>query len=215
LTEIPFVDPSERSKEVPQSRPDPFHGVTMDLSNAITVVISCPLSVSGSMANRRMRASGFRQVTVSLPLVGVHLGGGGRLSRDERLQGLPVAVATDFQTDLPALSSHDASDRWPVVVPRAMSPNLVGSATGRIEGIGVTLPFLSRVLIQLVRFGDFIRERGSKGGKAAPRTLGSDDGVPEDFLGRSPTLGPASGWGPLERSLVGSARSPSTSNDFP
>jgi hypothetical protein len=65
-------------------------------------------------------------------------------------------VAADSEADLPALSSDHPGDGRPVLLPGAVPPDFVGPAAGRVERVAVTLPFLSRILIQFVRLGDLI-----------------------------------------------------------
>jgi len=66
--QIGLVDALERSQEVADIRPHAFHGVDMNFTNAISVVITCPFSFC--MADGSV---GTDNVVVRAPLIGIDL----------------------------------------------------------------------------------------------------------------------------------------------
>lgn len=72
LPEKPFADAAERPKEVAQARPEPFHRVAMDLTDAVTVVVARPLAVASlAVMDGAMGTARARQLIVRGPFVGV------------------------------------------------------------------------------------------------------------------------------------------------
>jgi hypothetical protein len=68
-----------------------------------------------------------------------------------------------FKADFAALSTHHASDGWSIVSPGAMTAYFIGPPAGWILRIMVFAPFLTRILVHLIRLRHLIAER--RGGK--------------------------------------------------
>src|SRR5215217_2540227 len=105
-----------RAEPGAQQRPEAFHGVDVDLAEAVAVLVARILPAAV--------ADGFAPVTpgcqagVGAILVGVDVGALGDHRPDDRLDRLLPHVGEHAQDDLPA-ALDQAEDRWPVLLQRA------------------------------------------------------------------------------------------------
>lgn len=71
MREMLLVDAAKQTQEVTQSRPEAFHRVGMYFAYLVAVFIPRPFPLAGLMTDLLQRAPVFRQVIVSLLLVGM------------------------------------------------------------------------------------------------------------------------------------------------
>lgn len=129
---------SERSQEITQRRPQPFDGVGMHFTLAISIRISCPLM--RPMTDRLMSA---RDAVVATPLLGV--AGRRRLCRAMYMlrQGRSISALANSQATFAARSA-DGADHWrAVIVIGAVTSPLIRPTARRSKRVGVLVAFFS------------------------------------------------------------------------
>lgn len=134
--QILFVDSAKGAQKVAGGGPQAFDGVGMDLSNAIAIIVACPLFLPVTPGGMRT----FDPVG-ALPFIGITSGVSFGVPMDVLLQRLAIRMVPYAQATLPTAASHGADNGRPIVVVRAMPPLLVGATPRRIKRIGVFLAF--------------------------------------------------------------------------
>jgi hypothetical protein len=176
------MDTAKNTQVGPQSSASAFTGVTMDFANAVTVVVTRPLM--HSMADRAV-------VRVQAGIVGSFIREQERAARrnagaDNASTASLVRVLNNPIADLAGLPTDDRDNRRAVIVIRAASSPLVGSATRRVACVGMRRAFFPP-------HSDRVRQPRKSGltslRLAMSRTgcFGCADAAPSPACGQSPT----------------------------
>src|SRR5262245_64744127 len=108
--EILLVDSAKGAQEVTHRRPQAFNRIGMNLSNAISILISSPFL--DAMTDRAMRPV---KVCISLPLVGVAAGVAPRVVMAVGAQRSPIRMLPHPQATVPTLASDGPHHRPPII----------------------------------------------------------------------------------------------------
>src|SRR5215213_1795911 len=109
-------DAPVRTEPGAQQRPDPFHGVDVDLAEAVAVFVAGVFALP--MADRFVPVAPGWQAGVDLVLVGVDEAALGNGGRDDRLDRGLLHIGEQAQDHL-ATPLDQAEDGWPVLRQRA------------------------------------------------------------------------------------------------
>ncbi len=143
--QIIFVNPAERPPKVARTGPHALCSIGMDLTNAVTIVISCPFVFS--KIDRDMLAW---NLIVPCPFIGIDGRAGLRETEQVLLQSLTVRMLDDTQPNGSTRTPDRADDRRTVIIIGTVPALFVGPTTGWVRGIIVFLAFFPRILKHLV-----------------------------------------------------------------
>ena len=93
LLKVDLVHAAEGAKKIAESRPQPFVGVDVNLTDSVSIVIACPDTLARRMANGDMLALRLGQMLVGAPFVGID---SGALSRRLQDAGLKIPSCAVF-----------------------------------------------------------------------------------------------------------------------
>src|SRR5215813_505675 len=136
VLEIRFVNAAKGPQEVADCRPQALNGVDVDFSDPIPLVIPRPFL--GPVTDRAVRAG---NPSVALPFVGITARWAARVAMDMGLHQCSVRVLAPAQPTPACAPTNRANHRRPIILISAVPPALVGTASWRIDGIGMTLTF--------------------------------------------------------------------------
>jgi hypothetical protein len=126
--QVLLMDTPEGPQVRPECRTYPLAGVTMDLTVAITIIITCPF-----VHTVTHRGMGWMTPSVALPLVRIQLRVvSWHVFGDERMTSPRVRMVAYPQALLARLARDDTDDRGPIVGIGAMAFAFIGTPTGRI-----------------------------------------------------------------------------------
>ncbi len=140
------MDTSKNAQEGTQGSASAFTGVTVDFADAVSVVVTRPFM--DSMADCAV-------VRVQAGIVGRFIREQERAARrnagaDDASSADLVRVLDDPVANLAAVPTDDRDNGRAVIVIRAASSSLVGSATRWVAQVGMRRAFFPRILVQLV-----------------------------------------------------------------
>ena len=139
--EVLFADASEGAEEIAESGPEAFDGVVVDFVDAVAIEVFGPDPFARCVADGDVGAVVLGDAGIARPFVGVH----GALRRgrvgDERGQRWAVGRVADAKSDVSGVTSDHAEHGRPIVFPVAVASRLVGSAAGRVVGMGMRNAF--------------------------------------------------------------------------
>lgn len=130
------MNPTEGAQKVSQAGPKTLDSVDMNFSDTIPVIVTCPLVAAVTDG-----VVGSSNPFVAAPLIGIDRGESVCIAMDMREQGFLVCVFDHTQSYLSRLSSHGAHHRRAVVVIGTVTALFVGSASGWVSRVEMTLPF--------------------------------------------------------------------------
>src|SRR6266702_7708499 len=107
-----------RTKPTAQERPEPFHRIHMDFTQAVAIVISCELTPS--MVDMLMTVAPGLQTGINAVLIRINLCAWINRVFDQRLDGLLLHIREQIDHDLTATLNHP-TDRWSFLLHRASS----------------------------------------------------------------------------------------------
>lgn len=144
------MDTAKGTEKIAQSGPDPFHGVAVDFTDPIAIIISRIFPVR--VTHRVMTPSRLSQMVIGRRFVGVDRGDLGRRAFDFRLDRLLLGVLTNSQANLSRRAAHHSLNRRTIREHRAQAAPTIGTLTGRISTDLLGRALFSRILKHLIRF---------------------------------------------------------------
>src|SRR5262252_5348320 len=115
-----------RTKPAAQQRPEPFHRMHMDFTQAVAIVISCELTPS--MVDMLMTVAPGLQTGINAVLISIHQCAWINRVFDQRLDGLLLHVREQIDHDLTA-TLHHPKDWGSFLLHRAASTFTFASAS--------------------------------------------------------------------------------------
>jgi hypothetical protein len=164
----PLIDATEQAEEIAAARPNALHGVGVDFTNAIAVIIARPLAAPGCVTNGLVMTATRAQVLIGCPFIGVDDRVAARMGDHEWFQGGSISPFTDLQPDLVRVAPDNSDNRRTITGPGPVAARLVRPAARRIVWVGMFTTLLASVLIQFVGFGHWIGEWRGRGKNARP-----------------------------------------------
>ncbi len=129
--QIGFMDAPKHSQIGSQGGTGPLTGIAMDLSFAVPIVITCPLTrtmAHGSVCRMASR--------ITVGLIGIEHGApDGNILVDQFVTGLLIGMVADPKTVFAALARDQMNNGWPVIGICATPSLLIRAPARRIFGI--------------------------------------------------------------------------------
>src|SRR5688500_3245976 len=135
--QVPLVNPPEGTQVGAECRPRPFAGVTVDLADAITIIITRPLS--SAVTDRGM---GRMAAVITLPFIRVQDRALPRdILGDQASACAPVRMITHPKTLLARLARDHTDNGRTINGIRAVPFALIGASPGWIVGVAMGCAF--------------------------------------------------------------------------
>src|SRR5919197_3225688 len=115
-----------RTQPAAQQRPEPFHRIHMDFTQAVAIVVSCELAPS--MVDMLMTVAPGLQTGINAVLISINKCTWINRVFDQRLDGLLLHVREQIDHDLTA-TLHHPQDRWSFLLQGASATFTFASAS--------------------------------------------------------------------------------------
>src|ERR671931_999506 len=138
-----------RTQPAAQQRPEPFHRIHMDFTQAVAIFIACELTPS--MVDMLMTVAPGLQTGINAVLISINKCAWINSVFDQRLDGLLLHVCEQIDHDLTATLDHP-KDRWSFLLHRASSTFPFTSASTTLAALVLHHLWLSLMASNHIRF---------------------------------------------------------------
>jgi hypothetical protein len=161
LSQVFLMKAAKRPHKVAPVGPQSFNGIGMDLIDAVSVVVSSPLSLT--VPDGVVVAVGVSQGLIGMSFIGINRSVWLSGCLDQRYDRFLFSIGADFQPDLVGLTSNQPNNGRTVCFHRASPTSLVGSRPGWVlVVIVISRALMTTILVHFVNFNRFIRQLDSQ-----------------------------------------------------